>query len=284
MLRSSILINSTVKFWISFLALPVLYILAISALDMILIRPLDNENIPGLFWVLLRVAILHIVLAFWLRIFYREHYATVLGKNASQWRKALGMAQFFAALTFLGSEPIFLALNWSEIGFQWQADWKHWAIWFLPLLVMIFLQTSAEEFFFRGFLQSKMKALGAKRWVYIVIPAFLWACIHQAMFKEIEFKIAVVAQMFVLGLILGDWVERSGSLWGAIFVHFILNSFTMLIYGNTLRPTDFYILQADFSALSQGTQIFYFALAGLSMLAAYMLVIRKRLGGAYDSQ
>lgn len=267
-----------VKLVIAIIAIALFYNILLLAFG-VLAGPLGAQfpQIPNLLFVLLNVAILHLVLAIVMPLGFGQSYLALLGQRG-HWQKWFMRAQIFAVVMFVLSEPLFLIWHWSDIGFAWQPEWGRWALWIVPLLVAVFLQTSAEEMAFRGFLQGQLNALKAPFWVVILIPAFLWALIHQVMFDAVAFKIAVVAQMFVIGICLGIWRLQSGTLLGPIFFHFFINAFTMLIYGNTLRPTDFYILQADFSGLGEGAQLSYFGFGIIAVLLAFWLVVKPHQG------
>ena len=77
-----------------------------------------------------------------------------------------------------------------------------------------------EELVFRGLLQSALlKTLGwRRRWPAVVCASAAWAAIHGAVPWQ------VMPGLFVLGLILGAMVERTGSLRGAILAHALFNA------------------------------------------------------------
>lgn len=277
--------TKTTKFLVSMFVPLFLYALVAAAFDIVVdaFFPPTNSS-ARLFVVLIRVSLVYLILVPWLRFFYGESLGQYLGPKPRHWSKDFARAQVFLLGLLLLSEPIFLALNWAGIAFIWQDDWARWAFWLIPLLVAIFLQTSAEEFMMRGFYQDKLKGLGVSRRVYIGAPAFVWGFVHQSMFGTIDLKIAMVLQMLIIGLILGDWVERAGHLRGVIFVHFLLNAFTMLIYVSSLRPTSNYILKVDVSHLSGPALWSYFALVSIGATISYVFLVRPKLGGAHDIQ
>lgn len=266
--------SRALKFLLTLIFVPLIYQFLIFVLRHILDEVgHDGGHGSKLFWVLINVALLHLVFSPWLRLVYNQSYAQWF--QGRQGPKAAFMAaQIFALALLLFSEPIFLLLNWSGLSFHWQEDWTRWLLWFLPLLIAIFLQTSAEEVVFRGYLQSELGYFFASKWIAILVPALIWASIHQAMFDDPAFKLAVVAQMFVLGVIFGIWSDKTGTIWGPVFVHFIINAFTMLIYGNSLRPTEFYILQTDVSALSHTAQLSYFFWGAFGAILAYIMLTK----------
>ena len=53
-----------------------------------------------------------------------------------------------------------------------------WFYWLIPASVIIFLQSTAEELIFRGYLLQRFALLSRSRWVWWVAPAFLFGAIH----------------------------------------------------------------------------------------------------------
>jgi membrane protease YdiL (CAAX protease family) len=78
----------------------------------------------------------------------------------------------------------------------------------------------AEEFLFRGLLQGIISQIFGS-WLGILIPALLFALFH--------IDLALLAPLFVLGLILGWLRHYFGVLWVPILFHIINNSVSMLM-------------------------------------------------------
>lgn len=79
-----------------------------------------------------------------------------------------------------------------------------------------------EEFIFRGTLwrgwrESKVRLPGA-----LVITSFLWAILH------VQYPIAIICYIFVLGLLLGLAREKTGSIWIPIWMHALNNGLAFL--------------------------------------------------------
>lgn len=78
----------------------------------------------------------------------------------------------------------------------------------------------AEEFLFRGLLQGIMsKVFGS--WLGIIVPALLFALFH--------IDLALLAPLFVLGLILGWLRYYFGVLWIPILFHILNNSVSLMM-------------------------------------------------------
>jgi len=100
----------------------------------------------------------------------------------------------------------------------------------LPLsLPLVFLQISAEELAFRGYLQSQLAARFPHPLIWIGLPALVFALMHYD--PEIAGANApfYVASAFVFGLAAADLTARSGTLGPALALHFAINISALLI-------------------------------------------------------
>ena len=97
---------------------------------------------------------------------------------------------------------------------------ESWPEYLFRILAAAVLAGFAEEFAFRGFLQSIFsKRLGGMKG--FVLTAFLFALMHLDPWN--------FAGIFLLGLFLGYLVYLTGNLWVVIFVHFLANSISFSI-------------------------------------------------------
>lgn len=90
---------------------------------------------------------------------------------------------------------------------------------FVPLLwiAVIIGAPVGEEMFFRGFLlsgiaKSRVGGLGA-----VVITSLAWAAIH------VQYDLFDISYIFCLGLVIGWFRLRTGSLWPPILMHMLVN-------------------------------------------------------------
>lgn len=133
-------------------------------------------------------------------------------------------------LTLLVLAPVYAALvavNWlidAPVPNMEPAQWLR----FLPLaLPLLLLQVSAEELLFRGYLQQQLAARFAARWVWMGLPAIVFASLHYNPEAGSNTWL-IIATTFAFALIAADLTEQSGSLGAAIGLHFV-NNFTSLL-------------------------------------------------------
>jgi hypothetical protein len=113
----------------------------------------------------------------------------------------------------------------------WMMDVYRSAV-FLPLLfvALVVVAPVLEELVFRGFVfeglrHSRLGSAGA-----ILLTALVWACIH------LQYEWFYVAQIFVVGLVLGAARASTGSLLPAIVAHALMNATATLQAALVARP------------------------------------------------
>ncbi|KIN74656.1 CPBP family intramembrane glutamic endopeptidase [Sulfitobacter guttiformis] len=104
-----------------------------------------------------------------------------------------------------------------------------WAL-LLPIsLVAVFVQISAEEIFFRGYLQQQLGARFRSPLVWMVLPSVLFAVGHYQPAEAGENAVMIVVWAGLFGMLMADLTARSGSIGPAIAVHFVNNVTALLI-------------------------------------------------------
>ena len=147
---------------------------------------------------------------------------------------------------------------------------------FLPLaLPLIFIQTAAEELLFRGYLQQQLAARFAARWVWMGLPALLFAAIHYAPGMGTTLPI-LLAWTFIFALIAADLTEQTGTLGAAMGLHFGNNLFAMLgiAYADTITGLALYTQPMPESAFSPHALSL---LIGVAMLVVVWRLTRRLL-------
>ncbi|MEL7099187.1 MAG: type II CAAX endopeptidase family protein [Pseudomonadota bacterium] len=100
----------------------------------------------------------------------------------------------------------------------------------LPVsLLAVFVQTSAEELLFRGYLQQQLAARFASPLVWMGVPSVLFALGHYAPDMAGDNAVMVAIWAGVFGLLMADLTARTGSLGPAMAIHFLNNALAMLI-------------------------------------------------------
>jgi uncharacterized protein len=103
-----------------------------------------------------------------------------------------------------------------------------WALWLPAAVPALFVQATAEEVVFRGYLQGMLAARFASRFVWWVLPAAAFGVLHWNP-QMGENAWVMVAAATLMGLALGDVAARSGGLSLPIGLHFANNVWAMLV-------------------------------------------------------
>jgi membrane protease YdiL (CAAX protease family) len=146
----------------------------------------------------------------------------------------LGRDLVWAVLVALATWPLVAALLWlSEwavvltAGEEYLRDHRvidslqnpALPFWGRLLLVVtaVVLAPLAEEFFFRGLVQTKLASALRSRWAAIALAGVFFGLVHGD-------QLAAIAPLAVMGMILGFVYEYTGSLIGPILVHAVFNA------------------------------------------------------------
>jgi membrane protease YdiL (CAAX protease family) len=120
---------------------------------------------------------------------------------------------------------------------------------FVAVVVIGLLAGAAEEIFFRGFMQTRLRARWSPRWAVVATSA-CFAIMH------VEWLHALLA--FVLGLYLGFITERAGSALPAVASHVVNNALftvTTALGGTVLAFWPNVVLLAAGSAIFAGCAV-----------------------------
>ncbi|NRB03481.1 MAG: CPBP family intramembrane metalloprotease [Rhodobacteraceae bacterium] len=144
----------------------------------------------------------------------------------------VAVRQFFqvlAALAVLGFVLTILPPYSSDVGHVQAQALSAWAILLPVSLVAVFVQTTAEELLFRGYLQQHLAARFKSPLIWMVIPSILFAIGHHSPEIAGENAWIITAWAGVFGLLMADLTARAGSLGPAMAIHFINNLSALLL-------------------------------------------------------
>ena len=107
-----------------------------------------------------------------------------------------------------------------------------WALFLLPALVGLALQTGAEELLFRGYILQQLAARFRSPLVWALLPSALFGVLHfDAGRLGNTMAIWAVVATTLFGLMAADLTARTGSLGAAWGLHFGNNAFGILFLG-----------------------------------------------------
>lgn len=173
----------------------------------------------------------------------RPKWSVALAKpRIEKWNFAVGfiIALLVGILTLL----IFGAIGSIKLDFV-GFNWSTW----IPLLVIgligIFIQTSTEEMLFRGYITQFTRRFSKNVYVFLFMPALLFALPHIGNISALGGGILVLVPYLVSGLLYGWVAYRTGSLWMSVGLHFNNNLGGLVLFGvsgdvlKTVAPVQF---------------------------------------------
>lgn len=128
-----------------------------------------------------------------------------------------------------------------------QMEARVWLASLTLTLPLLFVQVSAEEFVFRGYLQSQIAALAHHPVIWIGAPSVLFGLIHYDPASPPYTAWAYVLWAICLGFVTADLTARSGTLGPALALHFVNNIFavTLLATNDRLYGAALFIWPTD---------------------------------------
>ncbi len=145
----------------------------------------------------------------------------------------------------------------------------------LPLVtVLTLIQTSAEEFVFRGYLMQQLAARFQSPWVWMVLPQAGFALLHYDLGTMGALSWPVVFIIFIYALMWADLVRVTGNLGAACGWHFANNLILFAFVSPQDAMSDFAWAVAPYAAAD--TPVFLFVLDFLASVACWQ-ILRHRL-------
>ncbi len=217
-----------------------------------------------------------------LRLLHGRSIASLLGSdNRLHWRSFRKAALITASLAGAG-----FLLSIQSGSATANLPFGRWIILLPITLTLVFLQIASEELIFRGYFMQQLGARFVSRWVWWVLPAFLFSLPH---FDPNTFQSNapfVVVATFLIGLFAGDVTARTGNLAAAMGLHFANNFFAVLVMGlpGPASGLTLYIANVDLNdipAVRIGLIVQILSIAVI--YAIYLAIVTRRRSGQLQS-
>ena len=174
-------------------------------------------------------------LALVLPLVHRRTPLALLGPSQLvNWQQFFTAAKVVLILAF-GFEVLFqipvLLLDLPLYNAHMALDLPQWALWLLPMLLLLFVQIGAEELLFRGYLLQMIRARGGGFWLSIALPSLAFGLLHYSPATYGQNAFLVVAATTALGILLCKVTLRTGNLGAALGIHFANNLTVMFLLG-----------------------------------------------------
>ena len=174
------------------------------------------------------------------------------------------------ALLAAGFWVISMAVGLAVVGTPTRTDLplSVWAMALAPLAVVVFLQASAEELIFRGYILQQLAARYRSPLIWAALPAFLFGLAHYSSGAELGIGWHYVAVTLLFGLAAAALVWRTGSIAAAMGLHTGMNLFSLSTVGlgEIIGGTQLFLYDASDAEL-------LFVADGVSTLAVLLFVL-----------
>jgi len=188
---------------------------------------LDPDSAAGLLYDLYSFAVLAIVVAVVVHLTHRRGPRTLFGPGR-QVRRDMLRGTIGGVLLFGVLEIVLPWWDRSDVVRQPLYTWLAYLPW---ALLALLVQTTAEEMFYRGYLQQQIAARFASPLVWLTVPNIAFAAVHWYNGETFNGSVQYVLWAFAFGLAASDLTARTGSLGAAIGFHLSNNIFAFLVVG-----------------------------------------------------
>lgn len=206
-----------------------------------------------------------------LLVFHKRDPLDVFGPLRKMWQQfgkamvpALAIAFILLGLSFIFDAPV---RNINPM---------LWLTLLPAALGLLFLQVTAEEVFFRGYLQSQLAARGGHPLIWILIPSIFFGFAHFDPVTMGNLAWAYVAITTLFGILAADLTARTGTLGPAIAFHFANNILAILLLGISDHLSGLALWVTPHSITDTRQMLALLPLDALFMIAMYA-AIRWRL-------
>lgn len=179
---------------------------------------IDGTTPTAVRWNLAAFAIYTALLLFMVRRLHRIGLRDLIGAIHPAWRQFWRVSLYLSPLYAILVLPSAFAPDVEQ-----QFPFTTWLSLLPAILPLLFVQISAEELVFRGYLQSHLAALSKHPIIWIGVPSFLFGLVHYDPTSPAYSAWSYVVWATCLGLVCADLTARSGTLGPAFAVHFVNN-------------------------------------------------------------
>lgn len=189
---------------------------------------IDLESRFALFPMLGAVAVLWPVMALVLPLVHRRRLGTIFG-----WTRRIAVGDFarafvaacLVALLFVGLLPLY-QVPIARTGLPLTI----WLAWAIPVIVMVFLQATAEELLFRGYLPQALANRLRSPLVWAVLPLLLFTVLHWDPAAVPHMRWAALSSILFFAVAATVLVVRTGNLGAAMGLHVANNLVAFLCF------------------------------------------------------
>lgn len=215
------------------------------------------------------------LLGFWL-VIKKLNERSLLSVTTS--RSKIDWSRVFYAFAIWGMFSIVLIVGDYFIApdsYEWNFNAKSFAILFVIAIALIPIQTSLEEYIFRGYLMQGFAGIFKNRWVPLVMTSIIFGCLHLFNPEVEKLGYGIMVYYIGTGLFLGILTLMDEGIELALGFHAANNLFTALLVTSSWTAFQTESILIDISEPSLGIELV------LSLVVLYpilLFIMSKKYG------
>ena len=166
-------------------------------------------------------------LFFWVKVVHQQKIRTLTtSRKKVDWKRV-----FFTFLTYGALVIVSTVIGYylSPEDYQWNFNLKSFLILFLIAILLIPIQTSFEEYMFRGYMMQGLGLAVKNRWIPLLVTSFLFGIMHLANPEVAKMGLIIMVFYIGTGLFLGVITLMDEGLELALGFHAANNFFQALL-------------------------------------------------------
>ncbi len=206
-----------------------------------------------------------LILFFWVK---KGHKQSVTALTTS--RKKIDWKRVFFSFLLWGSITLIMTVvdyKMSPENYVWNLEWGRFIVLVILAIVLVPLQTSFEEYFFRGYLMQGIGIAAKNRWVPLVITSLVFGLMHIANPEVAKIGYIIMFYYIGTGFFLGILTLMDEGLELALGFHAANNLVTALLVTANWTAFQTHSVLKDMSEPEAGLDIF------IPLLVVYPIIL-----------
>ncbi len=211
------------------------------------------------------------ILLLWLvlRLIHQRTLSTIISWNGTfRWKRFLiGMGTMFLLMS------LFLALSYFIFPNNFELVWEgKWLFYLIPVIVILTIQVTAEELFFRGYVTQTVGYFTRNNIFILVVPSLLFASIHGFNPEYQSWGWIAILTYFIIGVFLSIITLLDQGIEIAIGFHLANNLFSGLVLTYPNSAIDF------LPAIVRQKEVFivYESLTFIVLLILFLIIVYRQ--------
>ena len=206
------------------------------------------------------------------RLVHRRRISTLFGPDLGAFLRDLAITLALGMILFFLYDLTYLAL-FTPVANLAPGIWLRW----LPLgVVLVLIQTSAEEILFRAYLVQQLAARFSSPLIWMLGPALLFGLAHYRPQEMGANTWLLVAGATIVALVLTGITRTTGNLGAAMGLHFVSNFWAILVIAPERNMSGFSLYITPLPASDPGLMR-WLLLADIAIFALIGLVLHRLL-------